>query len=125
MGGGSGEEQAAAQQAAATQQPVAQALQTAQYPAYAPGEQEMLANQLARYYGSAYSGMLGNNTQSASRPTLRNPTDIETYLNNLANPASGGAASAPAQAAQAPAASPYEQTGLNQWGNPTFMGNSR
>lgn len=99
--GGSNENVKKEEEMAAAQQPVAQALQMAQYPAYMPGQQEALASQMANFYGPGdYASMLGANTQSASRPTLRNPTDIETYLNNLANPG-GGAAAQGAQTAQA------------------------
>jgi hypothetical protein len=97
MGGGSGEDPKQAEAVAAQQQPMAQALQMSQYPAFMPGQQNALADQMHQFYGAPvdeYRTMLGQNTQSAERPTLRNPTDIETYLNNLANPGGGGAGSA-------------------------------
>lgn len=104
MGGGSSEEEKKAE-AAAQQQPIAQALQMAQYNAFQPGQQNMLADQMSQFYGAPaedYRSMLAQNTQSSQRPTLRNPTDIETYLNNLANPGAGaaGGAAAPAQPAK-------------------------
>ena len=105
MGGG-GEDPKQEEAAAVQQQPMAQALQMAQYNAFQPGQQNMLADQMSQFYGAPvdeYRTMLAQNTQSTEQPTLRNPTDIETYLNNLANPgggASGAAAGGGTQQAQ-------------------------